>query len=116
LLLQIQQLTSQIAQLQNQLANIQGTSSSVWCHTFNANMAIGSSGTEVLELKTALIKNGVWPYEDVTDEFDEETASYVVAFQQKYRSEILIPWRLANGTGFVGSSTRSKLNSLYGCR
>jgi len=116
LLSQIQQIMAQIAQLQAQLSALQGAPSSAWCHTFNTDMAVGSKGIEVSELKTALIKNGIWPNEARTDEFNEETASYVVAFQQKYRSEILTPWRLSNGTGFVGKTTRAKLNALYGCR
>ncbi|MEK9134990.1 MAG: hypothetical protein AAB451_01695 [Patescibacteria group bacterium] len=43
------------------------------------------------------------------------TASEVVDFQLKYKSEILTPFGLKNGTGFVGKSTRAKLNKLYGC-
>ncbi|KKW22643.1 MAG: hypothetical protein UY66_C0035G0002 [Parcubacteria group bacterium GW2011_GWC1_51_35] len=34
---------------------------------------------------------------------------------EQYRSEILVPNGLARGTGFVGVSTRAKLNALFGC-
>ncbi len=115
LLEQINQISALIAQLQEQIAEIKGTSTS-WCHAFNVNLRIGDSGAEVSALKTALIKNGVWPNEVVNDKFDEETASYIVAFQQKYKAEILTPWRLNYGTGFVGDTTRAKLNALYGCK
>ncbi len=39
----------------------------------------------------------------------------VVGFEEKYKSEILTPSGLKNGTGFVGPATRKKLNQLYGC-
>src|SRR3989338_7369754 len=78
----IQQLQQQIVQLQKQLAETEKTPAA-WCHDFNKNLRIGDSGSEIGELKTALIKDGVWPYEAVDDDFDEEAASYVVAFQEK---------------------------------
>jgi peptidoglycan hydrolase-like protein with peptidoglycan-binding domain len=112
---QIQALLAQIQQLQNQLSQIQGQPAQ-WCHDFNRNLKIGDGGPEVGALKTALMKDGVMPYRAVTYDFDEETASYVVAFQQKYASEILSPLGLQYGTGVVGSATRAKLNSLFGCK
>ena len=51
----------------------------------------------------------------VTGAFDDQTASAVTGFQQKYASQILTPSGLTNGTGYVGKATRTKLNSLFGC-
>jgi len=48
-------------------------------------------------------------------DFGESTASAVSGFQQKYADEILTPLGLKYGIGYVGGSTRKKLNSLYGC-
>ena len=115
---QIAALLAQIAQLQQQLAALQG--GTAWCHTFNVNLRIGMSGTEVTALQTALQKEGLYGYPAIesTDKsgyFDEYTASAVVAFQEKYASEILAPWGLAHGTGYVATTTRAKLNALYGC-
>ncbi len=92
-----------------------GASTSVWCHDFNKNLRYGDNNSEVGNLKTALIKDGIMPYMAVTYEFDEETVSYIVAFQKKYKDEILTPLGLKYGTGFVGKTTRVKLNELYGC-
>jgi hypothetical protein len=114
LLKEIARLQALIAQLQKQLAEIQGKPA-VWCHDFNVNLKIGDSGSEVEALQTALTKEGFNVGGDTPGEFGEYTASAVVGFQEKYKDEILIPWGLTHGTGFVGKTTRAKLNKLYGC-
>jgi len=96
---QIDALIRQLNALQAQLAEMQPPTE-VWCHDFNVNLRIGDRGEEILSLKTALIKDGVWPYMAVGNEFDEETASYVVGFQEKYASEVLAPWGLAHKLSF----------------
>ena len=115
----IQQLQTQIASLQQQLTQTEETAE-VWCHDFNTNLRYGDSGSEVLALQTALGKDG-FPVMDIDENaqgnyfFGEYTSSAVVGFQGKYKSEVLTPYGLKNGTGFVGKSTRAKLNALYGC-
>lgn len=110
---QIDALLKQLATLQAQLAEMQGPFS--WCHTFNTNLKIGMAGTEVKALQIALGKEGDLVYDKNTnDVFDEYCASAVVGFQEKYASEILTPWGLEHGTGYVGPTTRAKLNALYG--
>lgn len=47
-----------------------------------------------------------------TEYFGEKTKSAVISFQELYASEILIPNNLTKGTGFVGPSTRNKLNAI----
>ncbi len=85
-----------------------------FCRTFNANIGVGAKGDEVVKLKTALQLEGFGSFAN-QGIFDEQTASAVTGFQQKYASEILAPLGLQFGTGFVGKSTRTKLNALYGC-
>jgi hypothetical protein len=112
----IQQLQQQIAQLQSQLSEAEGQETA-WCHDFNVNLKIGDFNSDVDSLRKALQREGFSDLENTIagEEFDEIVASAVVGFQEKYKSEILSPYRLKNGTGFVGKSTRAKLNKLYGC-
>jgi len=117
----IQNLQQQIAQLQQQLTEAEGESA-VWCHDFNTNLRYGDSGDEIDALWTALTKSGFseslsYDHEGMgqPSRFGEYTAAAVVAFQEKYKSEILTPYYLKNGTGFVGKTTRAKLNELYRC-
>jgi len=84
-----------------------------FCYTFNNNLNIGSSGSDVANLTTVLSKEGL--LEEKNSNFDESVASAVTGFQEKYRDEILTPVGLRHGTGFVGKATRAKLNQLYGC-
>ncbi|MDD5750266.1 MAG: CARDB domain-containing protein [Candidatus Pacebacteria bacterium] len=112
---QITALQDQIAQLMVQLNQLQGNSGATWCHTFNTNLGIGSSGNEVDALHTALAKSGFGNDDWSHSNFDEPTASLVVGFQEKYRNEVLNAYGLTHGTGYVGKSTRAKLNALYGC-
>ncbi|MBI3638570.1 hypothetical protein HY227_02395 [Candidatus Wolfebacteria bacterium] len=116
LLAKIQALTQQINELKAQLAQVQqGTTA--WCHDFNTNLGIGYSGSEMVALARAIENDKDHTYNGTpaVGVYDEMTASTVVEFQEKYREEILTPVGLQHGTGYVGKSTRAKLNKLYGC-
>ena len=106
----INQIMDQIAQLQKQL-NQKG-----WHHNFNENLKHGMYGDEVRALQTAMEKQGftISDQEKTSSYFGRTTAYAVIGFQNKYASEILVPWGLTRGTGFVGPTTRAKLNELYG--
>src|SRR3989344_5199720 len=86
-----------------------------WCHTFNVNLRKGDQSEEVSELQRALIKEGFLFIPRPTGYFWTMTVKAVIAFQEKYASEILAPWGLTRGNGLVSFKTREKLNQLYGC-
>jgi len=87
---------------------------SQFCYNFNSNLSMGQNGSAVIALQTALQKDG--ESVSITSTFDEQTASVVTGFQQKYKNYILTPVGLQYGTGYVGSYTRAKLNALFGCQ
>ena len=99
---------------------VEGASTKTWCHNFYRNLRYGDRGPEVYALQEALRKEGFKISEiehttQINAYFGITTASAVVGFQEKYKEEILVPWGLEYGTGFVGKTTRKKLNELYGC-
>jgi len=112
--IQISTLLVQVQQLQEQLAQRTGQLMEKWCYTFNVDLKYGDSGNDVEALEIGLAKEGFF-LNDNSGFFGEKIVSAVVDFQQKYKKEILDPWNLEYGTGFVGGTTRDKLNKLYGC-
>ncbi len=111
----IQQLVNPIAPSPITSVSAVTKSSPIGCYDFTANLKPGAKGIAVRHLQYFLMQEG----SDIPDQefgvFGSMTANAVVAFQQKYASEILIPAKLMQGNGFVGKTTRAKLNSLYSC-
>ncbi len=112
-------LTSLIAQLTQQIAQIQaqqGTTPTAWCHTFNNNLGYANSGSvEVGYLHTTLNQEGISYAPDTGNTYTVATGNAVSALQVKYAADILSPVGLISGTGYFGSSTRNKVNKIYGC-
>jgi len=114
---QLKALMEKIKQLQELIAQLQSQTSK-WCHNFNVNLRYGDTGDEVYALHIALEKEGFTiPDSEKIDiaHFGDHTASAVVGFQERHKKEILTPRGLKRGTGYVGPTTRNKLNKLYGC-
>ena len=112
----IADLLAKIEILKQQIAILQGqqNQSGSWCHTFNQNLGVGASDSEVGYLQTALEKEG-FKIGDKTSYYGEITAAAVSRLQTTYASEILTPNGLSAPTGYFGPATRKKMNSLYGC-
>src|SRR6185436_2399004 len=87
---------------------------------FTANLSLGSKGPQVLALQkmlnldpaTRVASVGPGSPGNESDYFGMLTKAAVVRFQEKYAANILTPAGLASGTGYVGVSTRARLNAL----
>ncbi|MFZ3073695.1 MAG: peptidoglycan-binding domain-containing protein [Minisyncoccales bacterium] len=132
-----EELAAQIAALQSQLSGLMGqlggTSSGTTASgvtntniaactgiTFSRNLTLGSDGNDVkclqallnTDTNTRVAATGVGSAGYETMYFGGLTKAAVVAFQNKYAAEVLTPVGLTAGTGFVGASTRAKLNAM----
>jgi len=117
LLSKVNDLERLLGQLNDQIAKIDREEREipVLCQEFKENLYYGLKGDSVSCLQQFLrTQEGVYPEGLVTGNFFTLTINAVIRFQEKYFSEILAPLDLERGTGFVGSSTRSKLNELLG--
>ncbi len=88
--------------------------------SFSDNLSLGSVGPSVLELQKMLNRDADTKVSEVgagspgqeSSFFGKATYRAVIKFQEKYSSEVLIPFGFYKGTGFVGALTRKKLSSL----
>jgi len=123
---QIQSLLETIAALQVQLAALTGDTGSTGTiagctiTSFDVSLKVGSRGDDVKclqiilnsDAETQLAASGVGSAGSETTYFGPLTKTAAIKFQEKYASEILTPLGLSGGTGYVGSSTRAKLNTM----
>ena len=87
---------------------------------FLRNLSTGDYGQDVLQLQkmlnllpvTQLADSGPGSPSNETRYFGDVTKQAVIRFQELYSNTILAPVGLSKGTGFVGPSTRTKLNQL----
>ena len=83
--------------------------------TLEQNLRYGDRKEDVKVLQTWLAKDSeIYPEALITGYFGPLTQAAVIRFQEKYKKEVLAFWGLEKGTGFVGQTTRAKLNELYG--
>lgn len=85
---------------------------------FIKNLTLGSDNSDVATLKQVLNSNPLTSVqksglvEEKSTYFGPDTRRAVIKFQELYKETVLYPSGLTKGTGFVGPSTRAKLNEL----
>ena len=120
---EITRISALIAQLQAQLAGLEEGAPAVEGCTitsFDSNLKKGDTGDDVKCLQiilnsdsdTIVAESGVGSSGNETTYFGSLTEAAVIKFQEKYTEEILTPWDLTEGNGFVGSTTRTQLNTI----
>jgi len=112
LLERIEFLKAQIAQIRAKIAAISVQRSS--CQEFNQNLYFGMENSQIYCLQEFLKSQGedIYPEGLVTGYFGPLTQAAVIHFQERFAEEILEPLNLSSGTGFVGPSTRDKINQM----
>ena len=82
--------------------------------TIEGPLHMGVDDSESVECLQMFLsdKPDIYPEGYVTGNFGELTRRAVIRFQERYSEEILEPLGLEVGTGYVGSSTIAKINSL----
>lgn len=122
---EIARITALILQLQARLAEllgevvIEGVPAGF---KFESTLRYGQASNDVKYLQivlnsdpgTRLAGSGIGSPGYETNYFGTLTKAAVIKFQEKYTEDILAPWGLTKGTGFVGSTTRAKLNEILG--
>lgn len=115
LLAQIEDLKRRIEEIKALLANENQNNSPPACGNFSRDLYFGMSGSSDVSCLQRFLKNqgaDIYPEGLITGNFFNKTKQAVVRFQEKYAGDILKPLGLNNATGYVGLSTRTKINSL----
>ncbi len=71
-------------------------------------------GTEVGRLQTLLTDLDFYTG-PINNQYDNNTISSVIDFQETFSQTMLKPWNLTSGTGYKYKTTNKFLNELYGC-
>ncbi|MBI2574062.1 MAG: carboxypeptidase regulatory-like domain-containing protein, partial [Candidatus Wildermuthbacteria bacterium] len=120
LLAKIDEIKAAIQTLIAQLAALRGEVSVAYAgvpkgFAFGKVFKMGARADEVKHLQTILKAEVAEAYGEgtpISGYFGPLTKAALIAFQEKYASEVLAPFGLTKGTGNLGAKTMAKLNAL----
>jgi hypothetical protein len=78
----------------------------------NSYMRMGQENNAGDVLKLQIFLNAMGITAPTSSVFDIATDAAVRSFQTKYMADVLAPWGLTNGTGYVFKTTRAKINNM----
>jgi len=115
----ISEIEKLLEQLKNRVAQIEAEEEmeEISCQSFENNLYYGMRNNDEVSCLQEFLKNQgaeIYPEGLVTGNFLSLTKAAVIRFQERYAEEILTPWEIEKGTGFVGETTRAKINQLLG--
>ncbi|MFH1643542.1 MAG: peptidoglycan-binding domain-containing protein [Patescibacteria group bacterium] len=112
LLAKIEELKKEVVRLTALLKNI--PQKPIGDIVIKNDLYYGMKGKEVEILQQFLKSQGeeIYPEGYITGFFGNLTQKAVIKFQNKYYSEILTPFGLISGNGYVGKNTRAKISSI----
>jgi len=121
----IEKLLAQIAELEAEIVRVQAQINAILasrgnttdCQNFNNNLYFGMRNHSEVSCLQQFLKNQgsvIYPEGLITGNFLSLTKAAVIRFQEKYSSEILNPFGLERGTGYVGEMTKKKINEILG--
>jgi len=117
---QIQNIQQEISRLQSLLGMANSGSmlgNKYSCAVIVKNLYFGiANDPQVYCLQEFLTDQGavIYPEARITGNFYQMTKAAVIRFQEKHQSDILTPFGLTQGNGFVGLKTRQAINQLIG--
>jgi len=117
LLAKISEIEELLKQLKNRVAQIEAEEEmeEVSCQKFEENLFYGLRNDDRVRCLQEFLKGQgaeIYPESLVTGNFLTLTKAAVIRFQEKYTEEVLAPWEIEKGTGFVGETTRAKINEM----
>jgi len=120
ILVKISEIEELLKQLKGQLVKIESEEEtpslpSVCNQPFEEDLFYGLRNDERVSCLQEFLKSQgteIYPEGLVTGNFLGLTKAAVIRFQEKYAEEILTPWEITEGTGFVGETTRAKINQM----
>jgi hypothetical protein len=119
----IRQLQAKIKTLKAEIIRVQAQidaklgKNTFLCSKLENNLYYGLRNNQDVRCLQEFLKNqgaGIYPEGLITGNFLTLTKKAIIRFQEKYTIEILNSLGLSVGTGFVGPSTRAKINQLLG--
>ena len=112
LMAKIQEISVLINRLQQELARLQGQTT---CTSIDKNLYLGLMNDNQVRCLQEFLKaqgNEIYPEGIISGNFLSLTKQAVIRFQRKYANEILAPLGITRATGYVGPSTRQKINQI----